>query len=191
MDQGDAAQGDVPRRVEDRLDRPKKMPATRVAGISGDRRGSTRRFSNEHRTSAARCRQSSWPIRVITGPQPRVVVDHRAGPPHSTLACAAMAAQPPHPQIRIAERSVRTRGRCCDGQGGGRSRPLTNLGLPSRSRCPAPSRLPGRSSRLRRSQESGGAGRCLRLGTCCPGRTGQSRAPPRNPRGKRSRQART
>src|SRR2546425_8141104 len=105
MDQGDAAQGDVPRRIEDRLDRLKKMPATRVAGISGDRRGSTRRFSNEHRTSAARCRQSLWPIRVITGPQPRVVVDHRASLPHSTLACAAMAAQPPHPQIRIAERS--------------------------------------------------------------------------------------
>src|SRR6266850_2288081 len=95
--------------------------------------------------------------------------------------------------------------------GGGRSLPLTNLGPPSRcrlDRCPAPSRLPGRSSRLRRSQESGGAdpnrrsdrqertgwksrseasrGRIPKLD-----RSGQSRAPPRNPQGKRSRQART
>ena len=79
-------------------------------------------------------------------------------------------------------------------QGGGRSHPLTNLGRPSRPDrcpCPTPSRLPGRSSKLRQSQESGGAGRRLPPGTCCPGRTGQSRAPPRNPRGKRSRQART
>jgi len=57
---------------------------------------------------------------------------------------------------------------------------------PVRCRASSPTR---RSSRLRPSRNLEERAVGLRPGTCCPGRTGQSRAPPRNPRGKRNRQA--